>query len=904
VRHSAMRWRARVAGLALLVVICNSAAVAQTGGQDDGARLESLRAEGRYSEAVTVLKRVIAAQEAKSGLDDPIGLNLLNTLGELHYKLGLNAEAIPIYERALAISDRTIKVDNPLTATLLRNLGTVYQLEGRRGEAARLYARSIQQFEKLMPASRISLATSLNNLATLYQDLGRLQEAETLLVRVVKTYQDGLPAGHPYISAGLHNLGGLYQEQRDYAKAEPLMLAALRNLDISLDRDHPQRAPLLHNLGLNYAKRPDWGKAVDFLRQAVDIYQKQAQRGSQSLEGELSGLPTTNVASHREAVSDFVFVATNLAVRDPSLARSLGFDIIAQLLDATQRLPSAASVSLAQMAARRIKDEGPLARLVRERQDLVLEWQDRNKRLFGGLIESPSPAAKDRIADQTRLGEIDRRIADLDRTLARDFPEYATLTHPQPLSMGEVERLLRDDEALVAFVEVPIVEQIWVWVISKTHKGLAVSNVGSSALAERVAALRCGLDALDWVDPSGWPAATAAERVRKQRQEARYRRCRTLHPRHMGSGTLPFDANLSHALYKVLFGNMEKEIAGKHLLIVPSLSLTQLPFNTLVTEAPSVGVPSDAEGYRRIKWLGARQAITILPSIASLSALRRNVRATKAPKPWIGFGNPLLYGSPGDPEQGQLAAEARAKQSCGIGRQRLRIAARPAWAAIGDVFQDGQSGLGDVALLRRQSPLPETADELCDVAKRLGASDDDVWLGSKATETSVKRLSARGILDDYATLHFATHGLVAGTLKGVAEPALMLTPPVVPSEEDDGLLTASEVTQLKLDAEWVVLSACNTAAGGAEGAEALSGLARAFFYAGARALLVSHWEVESAAAVALTTGAFTEAQKDPSIGRAEALRRSMLALASDQGDARNAHPSVWAPFVLVGEGAR
>jgi CHAT domain-containing protein len=221
---------------------------------------------------------------------------------------------------------------------------------------------------------------------------------------------------------------------------------------------------------------------------------------------------------------------------------------------------------------------------------------------------------------------------------------------------------------------------------------------------------------------------------------------------------------------------------------------------------------------------------------------------------------------------------------------------------MGDVFS---GTLADVGLLRRQPPLPETSDELCDVARRLGAGDADVWLGARATETAVKNLSARGILDDYATLHFATHGLVAGTFKGMAEPALMLTPPSAASVEDDGLLTASEVTQLKLDADWVVLSACNTAAGGAEGAEALSGLARAFFYAGARSLLVTHWEVESAAAVALTTKAFTAAQKAPGIGRAEALRQSMLALIADPGSGgRNAHPSVWAPFVLVGEGAR
>ncbi len=112
-------------------------------------------------------------------------------------------------------------------------------------------------------------------------------------------------------------------------------------------------------------------------------------------------------------------------------------------------------------------------------------------------------------------------------------------------------------------------------------------------------------------------------------------------------------------------------------------------------------------------------------------------------------------------------------------------------------------------------------------------------------------------------MHFATHGLVAGDLSGLAEPALVLTPPAAPTDADDGLLTASEIAALKLNAEWVVLSACNTAAGEGEGAEALSGLARAFFYAGARALLVSHWAVYSQAATELTTTTFAMLADNP-----------------------------------------
>ena len=200
------------------------------------------------------------------------------------------------------------------------------------------------------------------------------------------------------------------------------------------------------------------------------------------------------------------------------------------------------------------------------------------------------------------------------------------------------------------------------------------------------------------------------------------------------------------------------------------------------------------------------------------------------------------------------------------------------------------------------SPLPETAVELCAVAADLHADAADLRLGARATERALKEMSASGQLAQYRVVHFATHGALAGELTGASEPGLILTPPNAASAEDDGFLTASEIAGLKLDADWVILSACNTAGGDAVDAPALSGLARAFIYAQARAMLVSHWAVDSNATVKLATTAMHEMSRDAAVGRAEAVRRAMVTLI-DKGSPHEAQPAYWAPFIVAGEGA-
>jgi CHAT domain-containing protein len=209
------------------------------------------------------------------------------------------------------------------------------------------------------------------------------------------------------------------------------------------------------------------------------------------------------------------------------------------------------------------------------------------------------------------------------------------------------------------------------------------------------------------------------------------------------------------------------------------------------------------------------------------------------------------------------------------------------------------SEIADVEAIRSAPRLAETADELRAMATALKSDGKSLWLQENATEAKIKRLD----LSKYRTLAFATHGVMAGEVKGIGEPGLILTPPKEGSLEDDGYLSSGEIAKLKLNADWVVLSACNTAAAdGTPGAEGLSGLAKAFFYAGARSLLVSHWPVASEATVPLTTGMLKEYEAHPGQGKAEAHRKAMLALIDTPNHPEYAHPLFWAPFVVVGEG--
>ncbi len=833
-------------------------------------------AQGRYAEAEPLYKRALAASERVLG-QDPDTLISVNNLAEFYRTQGRYAEAEPLFKRALAARERVLGQEHPDTLFSVNNLAALYESQRRYAEAEPLFRRALAGFERVLGKKHPSTLSSVSNLALLYKSQGRYAEAEPLYKRALDASERVLGQEHPSTLISVNNLAALYKSQGRYAEAEPLYKRALDASERVLGQGHPFTLGSVNNLAALYFEQGDFTRATELWRRSTAGIASRTLHGAQG--GAVAGKKKTEAeqASWQfwELVKAASWLASEGGAPDAGLAR--------EMFEAAQWAQSSeAAQSLAQMAARGAVGDAALAALVRERQDLVAEWQKRDSLRNAALGQAPDKRnAKAEAGNLARLAAIDARIAEIDEKLKAQFPDYALLTSPAPLAAEEVQALLGADEALVAFLDTPELkptpEETFIWVVTRTEMRWVRSGLGTAALTREVQALRCGLDANAWTSGPRCKELTGRTYARADEEAGK---------------PLPFDHARAYRLYKALFGQVEDVIRGKQLLLVPSGPLTQLPFQVLVTAPPAKGDDKSAA------WLIREHALSVLPAVSSLKALRRVGRPSAAEKPMIGFGNPLLDG----PNNGyaQLAQSARSKQSCPGGGEQRPLQVSGLRGGVTQVTMRG--GLADVSFISKQAPLPETADELCAVARGLNADLGEIRLGARATERELKRLSVAGELAQYRMVHFATHGALAGQLKGNSEPGLVLTPPGAASEEDDGYLSAPEVAALKLDADWVILSACNTAAGGAQGADALSGLARAFIYAQARALLVSHWAVNSDATVKLVTGAMQRLAEGGTMGRAEAMRRSMLALI-DKGGAQDAQPANWAPFIVVGEGA-
>ena len=498
------------------------------------------------------------------------------------------------------------------------------------------------------------------------------------------------------------------------------------------------------------------------------------------------------------------------------------------------------------------------------RQIAVLEIHLANA--LSAPADQVDPALVARLSKQLAQLKLARQT--LQAEIRQAAPLYSNFTRPRPFSLHESQALLKPDEALLAIYSTG--RHTFIWGIPKDGR-------------PRMVVVKAGRGDL----------ALLVDRIRRPLETA---------PATLGD-VPAFDLDAAHRLYRLLLASVSDSLSGAgELLTVTSAPLDRLPIGLLPrsrNRSETSGETLLFEEYRRVDWLIRHIAISRHASVAALATLRQTPVQAHDRRPFIGFGDPVF-----DPNRPAFAGAPQAG---------VHIRERGSTLRMRGVRITDEGSLDDDAIqstrLQDLVPLPDTAEEIASIARALQAPlETTVFLGKRASEARVKQMD----LTDRRVIAFATHALVPGDLDGLTQPALALSAPEATGEAEDGLLTMGEIMTLNLDADWVVLSACDTGSGLEAGAEAVSGLGRAFFYAGSRALLVSLWPVETSSARLLTTGIFARQQHDSQLGRAQALQSSIVALIDSPGlvdsgtgrvAASYAHPLFWAPFIVYGEGA-
>jgi CHAT domain-containing protein len=499
--------------------------------------------------------------------------------------------------------------------------------------------------------------------------------------------------------------------------------------------------------------------------------------------------------------------------------------------------------ALSDAALRAAANTQGLADLVRQEQDAKNEIRGLLSFLQGdaGGAQSPLPEIAAQMRD--RIANLEKQRMALQGRIKAGFPGYERLVRPLPPSLDEIATRLTAEEALWVFmpdatgVSVWAVKQVQGQPLARFHR----ANMDQTRLQQLVNTLRGSLESL----------GTQGKLV-------------------------PFSDTLAHDAYKALLGPLAADMADRpQWIVAASGALARLPLSVLQTQPrPSGGPPA---------WLIRQVSLSQVPSVGAWLSLRALPRRQMPQQALMAWGDPMFNPLPAARQSGVVRNLATAE---------------------GAGLQDLEREMPDGAKLYHAIPaLPETRDELQELARALQADPKrDLLFGAQATRDSVLKANQTGHLAQRKVVVFATHGLMAGDLPRLTQPALAMA--ADGSEQNSALaplLTLEDVLGLKLNADWVVLSACNTAAADGRAEEALSGLARGFFYAGSRSLLVTHWAVESDSAKELTTRTFSHFMRHPTAPKADSLREAMLQVMLD---ARYAHPAFWAPYVLVGDAQR
>ncbi|PHP67750.1 hypothetical protein CSC94_08670 [Zhengella mangrovi] len=846
------------------------------------------------------------AKAAGTGSDARTGLAYRN-LAAAKQALGRSDEAIDLLQRAAAALDATEEGRKQLFL-VLEDLASAQWKKGELDLAKALYARADSAYATALalgvtPDGPSDRAILLSNRAQLNRDMGEPAEALDLIDRALALH-GGERARRAFkwndetLLAQFHEIRATILADTDHrreALAESRQAVAIARA--FFPKDSPDLAMRLGNAADLHGALGETAQARDLAGDAVAIFERVLPWDAPDLAEARMKIVVADLQDgdyeDADQVLETIVRARVSPVNREHLAESAwSFEVFAwnrlllgkpgaldAALDAIRWTQLNASAKALSGAAQRLSETDPaLAALLRERQDLRDE-ADMSRAALTGLLSRPEAERSGLGVLRQRLDDIRARLAAIDDQMAARTGGDLGLGTATPVTVRTIQAQLRPGEAIVTHFLASIDpariakrdgSANFVIAITPERAGWApMREVSRSALVRRAGVYRCQM-ALS--DPGCAGQATPGLRGVLGGSDSGSR---------TGNDQPGFDLAAGHALYADVIAPVADLIDGADtLIIVPPADLLPLPFEALVT-APVARDSTIAD----VPWLIRRHAISVVPSLASFLLARRTAPSTAAPDPFLGVGDPRIgHGGPARCGEGEHAALRAAPSS-----------AVPFLASAG-----GDDAVADTAAVRALPRLPDTACELRALSRQLGGQPGALLTGRDATETAIKAMNADGRLNRYRVLSFATHGIVAGEI-GSREPGLILTPPPNGSRLDDGVLTASEIAALSLNADLVVLSACNTAAGAEPGGEGLSGLARAFFHAGSRALLVTHWSVYSQAASRLVPAMVADRARHPGDGYAQALRRAVLAVIDDPGLPEwQRHPSYWAPFALIG----
>lgn len=892
---------------------------------------ESQKSLAHYQQAL-VLHR-----EAGHGRSEAV---VLNNLGGIHHGLGENQKALDSFNRALSL--RRALGDRSGEAQTLNGIGGVYLEQGDSAKAADYFGQALAIHRSLK--NRAGEAYVLHNLCAVHTRRGELQKSLNCLNQVlalrrelkdregeaitlnnlggayqrfgasesaVGFYQQALgihrSLGDPRREAsGLNNLGNVYRSTEQPAKALEYFQQALllrratgdrRGEAITLNNigsvhrdlgqqdraleyfnqalplrvtvgDLPGQAVSLRNIGLVYASLAEIGKARDFLDRALQLSRTVGDRPNEATS--LAGLSWVERADGNLQAA-LSHVESALEIRESMRAGMASDELRASffassradyelLIDILVRQhessPSQELIAKAFHVSERARARSLLDLLAEAEIDVAQgidpalkqeeqEIHSRLSRIQGQLVQFRSRPSSDagRLGSlESELKQADNERRQLELQIRSNHPAYAELRYPEPLKLHEVQQKLAKGSLLLEY----FVGQQGSFLFAVTESACQVARL---------------------------PGAERLEAQVKQLREA---------------VSLPGRAGLSRylvpasSLYREVIQPASSLLGGREELVVAADGILHyLPFELLLKDSR---LPSQSD-TNRLPYLLRDFAVSYIPSASILASLAKRVPSGFYEKSLVAYADPASSSS-------QVAASFP-------GNEVLR----------------NLYGAGNFQNLKL---LPHARGEVEGIAKLFPAESVRLFSGEKATEESLK---AEGAVSRCRLLHFATHGVLnerypqfSGLLlRSAPEEGLHLpnnaansssssgaTRPVLADASsapaEDGLLQVYEIFNLKLNADLVVLSACETGLGKAVKGEGLIGLTRAFLYAGTPSVMVSLWKVADKSTADLMVR-FYRYLSGGKLSKSRALRQAQL----DLINSGNSHPYHWAPFVLVGK---